>query len=258
MTQAEAIQALDRVGLKADITRQNSSTKKGIVLAQDPPLGTLVEKGSKVDLTVSAGKKMVQIPPDIVDMNLQEAETALTDLGLDPNPIEEHSTETKGQVTRTKPLPGESVPVGSSVTVYYSAGLVEVPDVIGQTKDEATSQLEGLGFRVTPSFSPSSSDPAGTVIGQTPTGGTKRAYGSQVVINVSSAIPTPTTPTETVTTPTVTPTDTTTSQSPGQRLNAPAGRSTTTLPALERRIRSAITGRTLLRILNSVRIVQIG
>jgi beta-lactam-binding protein with PASTA domain len=258
MTQAEAIQALDRVGLKADITRQNSSTKKGIVLAQDPPLGTLVDKGAKVDLTVSAGKKMVQIPPDIVDMNLQEAETALTDLGLDPNPIEEHSTETKGQVTRTNPLPGESVPVGSSVTVYYSAGLVEVPDVIGQTKDEATSQLEGLGFRVTPSFSPSSSDPAGTVIGQTPTGGTRRAYGSQVVINVSSAAPTPTTPTETVTTPTVTPTDTTTSESPGQRLNAPAGRSTTTLPAIERRIRSAITGRTLLRILNSVRIVQIG
>jgi eukaryotic-like serine/threonine-protein kinase len=258
MTQAEAVQALDQVGLKADITRQNSSTKKGIVLTQDPPLGTLVDKGSKVDLTVSAGKKMVQIPPDIVDMNLQDAEAALTDLGLETKSIEEHSTETKGQVTRTDPPPGQSVPVGSSVTVWYSAGLVEVPNVINQTQDDATRQLRALGFRVIPSFDPFSSDPAGTVIGQRPTGGTKQAYGSQVVITVSSATPTPTTPTESTTTPTDTPTDTTTSESPGRRLGAPAGRSTTTLPAIERRIRSAITGRTLLRILNGMRIVQIG
>jgi beta-lactam-binding protein with PASTA domain/predicted Ser/Thr protein kinase len=258
MTQAQAVQALDQVGLKADITRQNSSTKKGIVLTQDPPLGTLVDKGSKVDLTVSAGKKMVQIPPDIVDMNLQDAEAALTDLGLETKSIEEHSTETKGQVTRTDPPPGQSVPVGSSVTVWYSAGLVEVPNVINQTQDDATRQLRALGFRVIPSFDPFSSDPAGTVIGQRPTGGTKQAYGSQVVITVSSATPTPTTPTESTTTPTDTPTDTTTSESPGRRLGAPAGRSTTTLPAIERRIRSAITGRTLLRILNGMRIVQIG
>jgi serine/threonine protein kinase/beta-lactam-binding protein with PASTA domain len=258
MTQAEAVQALDQVGLKADITRQNSSTKKGIVLTQDPPLGTLVDKGSKVDLTVSAGKKMVQIPPDIVDMNLQDAEAALTDLGLETKSIEEHSTETKGQVTRTDPPPGQSVPVGSSVTVWYSAGLVEVPNVINQTQDDATRQLRALGFRVIPSFDPFSSDPAGTVIGQRPTGGTKQAYGSQVVITVSSATPTPTTPTESTTTPTDTPTDTTTSESPGRRLGAPAGRSTTTLPAIERRIRSAITGRTLLRILNGMRIAQIG
>jgi serine/threonine-protein kinase len=238
LTRAKAIQKLDTVGLKADITLQNSTdVKKGVVLTQDPPLGTLVDKGSKVKLTVSAGKKMVQIPPDIVDMNLQDAEAALADLGLRARPVEEtNSTETKGQVTHTDPLPGESVPVDSVVTVYYSAGLVEVPPVIGQTQDDATNLLEGQGFRVTPSFDPSSDQPAGTVIGQDPAAGSKVAYGSQVVITVSSATPT-TTPTETTTTPTDTTTDTTTDSS-GPRHSPPtSGGNTATVPSIERRQR---------------------
>jgi beta-lactam-binding protein with PASTA domain len=233
-TRAQAIKALDRVGLEADITRQNSNdTPKGVVLTQDPPPTTLVHEGSKVTLTVSAGKKMVQIPPDIVDMNLQDAEAALTDLGLRSRPIEEHSTETRGQVTHTNPLPGESVAVGSVVTVYYSAGLVTVPPVIGQSQGDATSELTGQGFRVTPSFDPSSDQPAGTVIAQTPPAGKKVAYGSQVVITVSSATPTPT-PTETTT-----PTDTTTSPTgtPSTRHGPPTRANAATVPSVERRRR---------------------
>jgi beta-lactam-binding protein with PASTA domain/predicted Ser/Thr protein kinase len=236
LTRAKAIKALDRVGLKADITLRNSNdVKKGVVLTQDPPLGTLVDKGSKVQLTVSAGKKMVQIPPDIVDMNLQDAEAALQDVGLRSKPIEEHSTETKGQVTRTDPLPGTEVAVGTVVTVWFSAGLAEVPSVIGQTQDDATSLLTGQGFQVTPSFDPSSDQPAGTVIGQNPEAGKKVAYGSQVVITVSSATPTPT---ETTTTPTDTTTDTIT-ETPSPRQSSPTSGTTNsaTVPSMERRRR---------------------
>jgi eukaryotic-like serine/threonine-protein kinase len=236
LTRAKAIKALDRVGLKADITLRNSNdVKKGVVLTQDPPLGTLVDKGSKVQLTVSAGKKMVQIPPDIVDMNLQDAEAALQDVGLRSKPIEEHSTETKGQVTRTDPLPGTEVAVGTVVTVWFSAGLAEVPSVIGQTQDDATSLLTGQGFQVTPSFDPSSDQPAGTVIGQNPEAGKKVAYGSQVVITVSSATPTPT---ETTTTPTETTTDTIT-DTPSPRQSSPTSGATNsaTVPSMERRRR---------------------
>jgi beta-lactam-binding protein with PASTA domain len=232
LTQAQAINRLDRVGLEADITRQNSNdTPKGVVLTQDPPPTTLVDEGSSIKLTVSAGKKMVQIPPDIVDMNLQDAEAALADLGLRSRPIEEHSTETKGQVTNTDPLPGETVPVDSVVTVYYSAGLVEVLSVIGLSQDDATNQLEGLGFKVSPSFDPSSDQPAGTVIAQDPPGGSKLTYGSRVVITVSSATPTPT---ETITTPTDTTTSPTETSSPRQ--SPPTRTDTATLPSVQRRL----------------------
>jgi beta-lactam-binding protein with PASTA domain len=125
------------------------------------------------------------------------------------------------------------VPVDRVVTVYYSAGLVEVPSVIGQTQDDATNLLEGQGFHVTPSFDPSSDQPAGTVIGQDPAAGNKVAYGSQVVITVSSATPT-TTPTETTTTPTDTTTDTTT-DTPSPRQSPPtSGGNTATVPSIER------------------------
>jgi beta-lactam-binding protein with PASTA domain/predicted Ser/Thr protein kinase len=233
LPRAQAIKKLDKFGLKADITLKNSNdVAKGVVLTQDPPLGTLVDEGSKVKLTVSAGKEMVQIPPDIVDMNLRDAVDALTALGLHARPVEEHSTETKGQVTHTDPLPGQRVAVGSFVTVYFSAGLVEVPSVIDQTQDDATNLLTGLGFQVTPSFDPSSDQPAGTVIAQTPEAGKKVAYGSQVVITVSSATPT-TTPTDTITD---TPTDTTT-DTPSPRHGPPTDTIAATLQPVERRHR---------------------
>jgi len=233
LPRAQAIKTLDKFGLKADITLKNSNdVAKGLVLTQDPPLGTLVNEGSKVKLTVSAGKEMVQIPPDIVDMNLRDAVDALTALDLHARPVEEHSTETKGQVTHTDPLPGQRVAVGSFVTVYFSAGLVEVPSVIDQTQDDATNLLTGLGFQVTPSFDPSSDQPAGTVIAQTPEAGKKVPYGSQVVITVSSATPT-TTPTDTITD---TPTDTTTDTS-SPRHGPPTDTVTATLPPVQRRHR---------------------
>jgi beta-lactam-binding protein with PASTA domain/predicted Ser/Thr protein kinase len=260
LTQAQAVRALEQAGLEADITLQNSGEKKGLVLDQDPAPRTTVDEGSTVQLTVSAGRKKVQIPPDIVDMNRQDAEAALEALGLKSSPIEEQSTETKGQVTRTDPLAGQTVFVGTVVKIYYSAGLVEVPNVIGESQDDATRELKALHFDVTPSFDPSSDEPAGTVIAQSPPGGTKQVYGSRVVISVSSATPTPTTPTTPTetTTPTDTPTDTATDR-PGQRLSAPTNRNAERLPSVERRIRSAIIGRILRgRILDGVRIFQIG
>jgi eukaryotic-like serine/threonine-protein kinase len=230
LTQAQAINALGRVGLEADITRQNSNdAPKGVVLTQDPPPTTLVDEGSKVKLTVSAGKKMVQIPPDIVDMNLQDAEAALSGLGLQARSFEDtSSTETRGQVTTTDPRPGTEVTVGSIVKVYYSAGLLEVPSVIGLSQDDAEHLLAGQGFQVTPSFDPSSDQEAGTVIAQTPRAGKKVTYGSQVVITVSSATPTPT-PTETTTTPT----DTTTSPTEGPRKGPPTRPATATPPSVQ-------------------------
>jgi eukaryotic-like serine/threonine-protein kinase len=233
-TRAQAVKALEKVGLKADITLQNSAdTPKGVVMTQDPPGATLVDKGTKVDLTVSAGRKTVQIPPDIVDMNRQDAEAALRDLGLEPNSVEDTSSnETRGQVTGTKPLAGETVPVGSTVTVYYSAGLVEVPRVIDSTEVDATNLLEGLGFQVTSSYQPSSDQAAGTVIAQDPRAGKKVAYGSQVVIFVSLATPTPT---ETTTTPTTTDTETDTeTDTPSPRQSQPTGTGTATFPSVQR------------------------
>jgi serine/threonine-protein kinase len=209
---ASAVAKIENVNLVPQVTVQNSdSIDKGVVMSQDPGVGTLVDSGSTVDLVVSAGTAKTEVPPGIEDMTLSEAEAALESANLKADPQEvTDSSETKGQVTSTDPGPGTNLPVGSTVTVFYSAGLVTMPSVIGLTEDEATTRLEALNLIVAYSRDPTSSESAGTVIAQDPAEGTKLASGERVVVTVSSkpdvTPTTPTTPTppstETPTTPT--------------------------------------------------------
>jgi hypothetical protein len=63
--------------------------------------------------------------------------------------------------------------------------LVEVPDVVGETKAAGTVTLEGDGFVVAVSEEYSSSIPAGIIISQSPTAGTQTFSGTVVRIVVS-------------------------------------------------------------------------
>lgn len=62
---------------------------------------------------------------------------------------------------------------------------VEVPDVVGETQAAGTATLEGAGFVVSVATAYSSIVPAGTIISQSPTGGSFAASGSTVTITVS-------------------------------------------------------------------------
>lgn len=65
------------------------------------------------------------------------------------------------------------------------AASVEVPDVVGETQAAGTSDLEGAGLVVAVETANSSVVPAGTIISQSPAGGTLVASGSTVTITVS-------------------------------------------------------------------------
>ncbi len=57
-----------------------------------------------------------------------------------------------GRATRTQPADGQSVPVGTRVTLFISSGrpLVTVPNVVGQSEGAARAQLADQGFRSRP------------------------------------------------------------------------------------------------------------
>jgi hypothetical protein len=57
LTEAEAIAAIQKAGLVAQIVRENSGLDAGKVLAQSPVEGTALAPGSRVDVAVSAGPK---------------------------------------------------------------------------------------------------------------------------------------------------------------------------------------------------------
>ena len=104
-----------------------------------------------------------------------------------------------GQATGTNPGVARGVPRGFTVTLFVSSGSPQkqVPNVVGETQTQATSDLTRAGFNVQQRNQPSGSATPGNVISQTPPGNTKAANGSTVIITVATAPATTTVPTVT-------------------------------------------------------------
>jgi eukaryotic-like serine/threonine-protein kinase len=117
------------------------------------------------------------------------AERKIRDRGLVP------STETvpseqveKGHVFEQNPSAGTKVAKDTTVQLTVSSGPpeVEVPSVVGKSRDDAVSTLANAGLRASPVVEVPSGRPVGTVTGQFPEPGTTIVKGSRVRINVSS------------------------------------------------------------------------
>jgi beta-lactam-binding protein with PASTA domain len=98
-------------------------------------------------------------------------------------------------VTAQEPPAGTSIAEGSKVRINVSKGPtpVSVPSVTGQPIDTASSQLQGLGFQVSTNYV-DSTQPANTVIDQTPGAGSSAGKGSIVTLTVSKGPTTSTVP----------------------------------------------------------------
>jgi len=115
------------------------------------------------------------------------------------------SDQPKGTVVAADPSPGTQVPRDSDVNVSISSGPQRVPNVVGMTQAEAEKTLRDAGFNPQASQDNSSTEPKGTVTGQTPNADTRLPQGSTVFITVSNFEPT-TAPTSAPTTEPTSPT----------------------------------------------------
>ena len=103
------------------------------------------------------------------------------------------SAVAKGLVISSNPPQGNNVAANTLVTLDVSTGAaqVAVPSVVGQQQTNAQNELQSKGFQVSVKPDPTSTQPSGTVISQSPSGGTA-APGSTVTITVSGgAVPVP-------------------------------------------------------------------
>jgi serine/threonine-protein kinase len=176
---------------------QSSSRPAGTVIAQAPGAGARADKGSTVFLTVSGGPGTVFIPP-VEGETVSAATKALRRAHLTvSHSVSESSTRfAAGEVTRTDPAAGRSVPFGTPVTLFVSSGqpTKAVPSVVGETQTGATADLTKAGFTVNTTTQPSSSVPPGDVISQSPKGGAIEPVGMTVTITVATAPVTATVP----------------------------------------------------------------
>ncbi|WP_458243283.1 Stk1 family PASTA domain-containing Ser/Thr kinase [Streptomyces sp. MAI_2237] len=149
---AEARAQLKRSGLEAGmVTREFSdSVQRGSVISTDPGTGVRRHAGSAVALTVSKGSP-VDVP-DVTGEDLQSARSDLEQAGLTVRVAAEriNSDYDKGQVAAQTPKGDGRAAEGDTVTLTLSKGpvMVEVPDVTGDSVDDAHKALEGAGFKV--------------------------------------------------------------------------------------------------------------
>ncbi|MFJ7042458.1 Stk1 family PASTA domain-containing Ser/Thr kinase [Streptomyces sp. NPDC101112] len=133
------------------VTREFSDEViRGQVIRTEPGAGTKASSGSAVALVVSRGAP-VEIP-DVAGSSVEDATAALEDEGLKVEIASErvNSEFDKGMVAEMSPGAGKQAGTGDTVTLTLSKGpeMIEVPDVVGDSVDDARRKLEDAGFEV--------------------------------------------------------------------------------------------------------------
>jgi len=230
-TEEDARNQLINNQLQVEVKKVNGDEEgKGRVTAQDPAENTPVPVNSTVTITVNDGPKTATIPNNLVGQDVKDVVNTLEDLNFSNvkkvAAKSENSNAKPGEVTSISPKEGETVPLDTKITVRYATGKSEVPNFEGVSRAAAIRIANDAGFD-DPVFSDQeSSQPAGTVIAQSPRAGANVDRDTTIKLTLATAPsppePPPTTkePTEPPTTepptksPTPTPTPTKTKKTP--------------------------------------------
>jgi eukaryotic-like serine/threonine-protein kinase len=184
---ADAARRLRNDGFRPVVERVRNSAERDEVIGQDPEPGTELEVGEEVTLTVSDGPGTRAVP-DVEGRTREQARSRLRDAGFRIRERRETSTEVdENRVIRTLPPIGSEVEVGATVTIVLSSGpeQVTVPDLSGQTLDDARERLRDLGLEADVSREESEDAEAGTVLRQEPEAGSAVDEGSTVELIVA-------------------------------------------------------------------------
>ena len=190
----------------------SDNVKKGDVISVEPGVGSKVNKGSTVVVTVSNGPEKVKLPDNLQGQSEAYVRNALKDLGLVDGRVStvESASVPAGMVVELSPEKGstddkgaQTVEAGSTVNIVLSSGKVKVPSLVGLTKDQAIAALTAQDVLLNTNIETVQTNerPAGTVLSQSSAAGTLVAQNSTVTIRVA-ATPTQTTaPTQQATQP---------------------------------------------------------
>lgn len=181
----------------------SDNIKKGDVISVEPGVGSKVDKGSTVTVTVSSGPEKVKLPGNLQGQSEAYVRNALKDLGLVDGRVStvESASVPAGMVVELSPEKGstddkgvQTVEAGSTVNIVLSSGKVKVPSLVGLTKDQAIAALTAQDVLLNTNIETVQTNerPAGTVLSQSSAAGTLVAQNSTVTIRVA-ATPTQTT-----------------------------------------------------------------
>jgi eukaryotic-like serine/threonine-protein kinase len=214
-TFADARAALDKLGFDSARTQVTSEKPAGTVVDQAPQPGGKLEKGSTVTLSVAKARAAAPAPtsrqatttaapttttavqaaqpqdatmPDVSQQTEAAAAQAMTDAGILPSLAFVPGDDPLGTVQQQAKPAGTTVPYHSHVQINISRGPgekpdVQVPNVIGQTLQQAVSTLNGARLRlIYVKYPVSARSKAGQIVQQSPLGGGNAPRNAQVLV----------------------------------------------------------------------------
>ena len=180
---------LGAIGLASSVEEEFSDdVQSGIVTHSDPDGGSSVHKSTNVQLYVSKGIDMKDVP-NVVGKGQDEASRTLTDAGLALGAVTDAYSEDvpPGQVISQSVAAGTSLAHDSTVDVVLSKGREPrtVPTLTGKGASAAKSSIEALGLVASPTEAYSDTVPEGQVISQQTREGSTVYRGDSISYTVS-------------------------------------------------------------------------
>lgn len=188
----EARGELADLGLELVVRERVPSNEypEGSVINQRPAAGRTVRKGRRVEVWVSTGSAVVQVP-DLTGLDFEQAQKELIAARLTLGVVQRILTEgeKRGLVLWQHPEPGAEVsvrtPVDLAISENRGAPRARLPDVLGKRLRGAEAILSQAGFMVRQVDYVKSTAAPGTVISQQPPPGERAAQGSEVRLEVA-------------------------------------------------------------------------
>lgn len=129
-----------------------TDTEKGLIISTDPAVGSEVEAGTRISVTVSSGIGVTM--KDYVGESISDAQAELAQYPyLRVTTQEEESSATPGTVIRQEKMEAGTMfnpeTADEILLVYASYPTVTIPEeIVGMSIEEATTTLEALGIEV--------------------------------------------------------------------------------------------------------------
>lgn len=185
--------ALLNINLTPEIQyEENTQYAQGIVIKASANAGEMVDEGTNIVLTVSAGSEGIEVPK-VVGLSEAEAVSNLEQKGFQVSKTSAADQYIqKGNVISQSPEGGSKAFSGATVTICISTGIenakISVPDVMGKSEDEAMSILVEAGLQLgsVTEVTNNNKDYLGLVCYQSYSAGTYVDAGTRVDIHVSA------------------------------------------------------------------------
>jgi serine/threonine-protein kinase len=186
---ADAIATLQNKGFTIRTQQKPDNTvPPDHVIKTDPPGNTSVDAGDEILISVSTGPEQREVP-DVSGLSYADAVKKLTAAGFGKFKQADgpSAPEQKDKVLNTVPPANQTSAITNEITVVVGSGpeAREIPDVVGQTADLATRNLNTLGFPTILTATVDSPEPAGQVLATEPPIGAAAPLDSPITLKVS-------------------------------------------------------------------------